>query len=54
MYGFSRQVFFAEKVGILKRGEGQQMLSELEAELNRLYTELYETRQDLTDAGWEA
>ena len=30
------------------------MLSDLEAELNRLYTELYETRQDLTDAGWEA
>lgn len=54
MYGFSRQVFFAEKVGILKRGEGQKMLSELEAELNRLYTELYENRQVMTDAGWEA
>ena len=26
------------------------MLSELEAELNRLYTELYENRQDMTDA----
>lgn len=54
MYGFSRQVFFAERIGILKKGEGQQMLSDLEAELNRLYTELYENRQETNETSKEA
>ncbi|MEO1770715.1 MULTISPECIES: DUF1507 family protein [Enterococcus] len=54
MYGFSRQVFFAERIGILNKGEGQQMLSDLEAELNRLYTELYENRQETNETSKEA
>ncbi|EOH90165.1 DUF1507 family protein [Enterococcus pallens] len=54
MYGFSRQVFFAERIGILKKGEGQQMLSDLEADLNRLYTELYENRQETNETSKEA
>ncbi|MGM0212889.1 DUF1507 family protein [Enterococcus sp. AZ109] len=54
MYGFSRQVFFAERIGILKKGEGQQMLSDLESELNRLYTELYENRQETNETSKEA
>ncbi|MGM0239694.1 DUF1507 family protein [Enterococcus sp. AZ103] len=55
MYGFSRQVFYAEKIGVLKRGEGQKMLSALEADLNQLYTDLYENRsQDSLESSWEA
>ncbi|MBV7390279.1 DUF1507 family protein [Enterococcus alishanensis] len=55
MYGFSRQVLYAEKIGVLKRGEGQKMLSALEADLNQLYTDLYENRsQDSLESSWEA
>ncbi|GCF94561.1 UPF0358 protein [Enterococcus florum] len=49
MYGFSRQVFFAERIGILEKGRGQQMLSDLEAELNGLYTEIYENQQEISE-----
>lgn len=56
MYGFSRQVLFAERIGVLKHGEAQQMLSDLEQELNQLYTELYENRNidNIESTSWEA
>lgn len=42
MYGYSRQVAYATQVGIISREEGHRLLSDLERELNRLYTEVYE------------
>ncbi|WP_159721663.1 YlaN family protein [Enterococcus sp. CSURQ0835] len=54
MYGFSRQVFFAERIGLLTEEEGHQMLSDLEGDLNRLYTELYENRYESNESHKEA
>lgn len=46
MYGFSREVAYAIKLGILTDQEGQALLSELERELNQVYAEIYEERKE--------
>lgn len=46
MYGFSRQVGFAVRIGVIGKNEGQLMLSELERELNQLYSEVYQEIYD--------
>lgn len=51
MYGFSRQVLFAEKIGLLTKEEGNQMLSDLESDLNRLYTDVYEEKINTVSKG---
>lgn len=49
MYGFSRQVTFAVRLGIVSNEAGHQLMAELERELNRLYTEVYEDQKtDIT------
>ncbi|MGC6767612.1 YlaN family protein [Enterococcus sp. LJL128] len=53
MYGFSRQITYAIRLGILSSKEGNQLLSNLEKELNRLYTEVYEETQDKKEIGRE-
>ncbi|MBL1229529.1 YlaN family protein [Enterococcus sp. BWB1-3] len=53
MYGFSRQMTYAVRLGIISSQEGHQMLSDLEKELNRLYTEVYEVTQDKNESGKE-
>ena len=45
MYGFSRQVTYATRLGILTNDEGHRLLSDLERELNQLYTDVYEETQ---------
>lgn len=52
MYGFSRQVAYAVRLGLVTNEMGHQLLSELERELNRLYTEVYEDQK--TDVSKEA
>lgn len=48
LYGFSKQVEYAVKLGILPEEEGQRLLSELESSLNNMYTEYYEeNKRDL-------
>lgn len=42
LYGFSKQVEYAVKLGILPQTEGQELLSNLETSLNRMYTTYYE------------
>jgi len=42
MYGFSRQIDFAIKIGLITYEEGQKHLIELERELNKVYTDVYE------------
>ena len=42
MYGLSRQVTFAIRLGIISNDEGQRLLGDLERDLNRLYNEVYE------------
>ncbi|HIX70385.1 MULTISPECIES: YlaN family protein [Enterococcus] len=46
MYGFSRQVAYAVRLGLVTNEMGHQLLSELERELNRLYTEVYEDQKN--------
>lgn len=49
MYGFSRQVTYATRLGILTNDEGHRLLSDLERELNQLYTDVYEETQEKRD-----
>ena len=53
MYGFSHQVNFAIRVGIVEKTEGQLLLSELERELNHLYSEVYQENYDKKEIGKE-
>ena len=53
MYGFSRQVTYAIRLGILTSDEGHQLLSNLERELNQLYTDVYEETQEKNEIGKE-
>ncbi|HAR8796881.1 YlaN family protein [Enterococcus faecium] len=53
MYGFSRQVGFAVRIGVIGKNEGQLMLSELERELNQLYSEVYQEIYDKKEVGKE-
>jgi uncharacterized protein YlaN (UPF0358 family) len=47
MYGFSRQVVFAERLGIISKEESQHLLTDLEVELNQLYSDVYEQQQEV-------
>ena len=42
MYGFSRQIDFAVRLGLIEKKEGQQILADLEHKLNESYTQVYE------------
>ncbi|EOL43860.1 hypothetical protein RV11_GL002088 [Enterococcus phoeniculicola] len=53
MYGFSRQVTFAVRLGMITKEEGHQLMSDLEKELNRLYTEVYTETQEKNELGKE-
>ena len=53
MYGFSQQVNFAIRVGIVEKTEGQLLLSELERELTHVYSEVYQENYDKKEIGKE-
>ncbi|MBO0431706.1 MULTISPECIES: YlaN family protein [unclassified Enterococcus] len=53
MYGFSQQVSFAIRVGIIEKDEGQLILSELERELNQLYNDVYQENYEKNESGRE-
>ena len=53
MYGCSRQVTYATRLGILTNDEGHRLLSDLERELNQLYTDVYEETQEKNEIGKE-
>jgi len=42
MFGFSKQVEFAQSIGLIDRQEGLDMVIELEKELNRVYNTVYQ------------
>ncbi len=42
IYGFSRQVTYAERLGLLTIAEGQQLIKHLGKELDQLYADIYE------------
>lgn len=42
MYGLSRQVAYATRLGIVSSEDGHQLLSDLEKDLNQLYSDVYE------------
>ena len=52
MYGFSREVEYAVKFGIISKAEGHRILSNLEASLNAMYTNYWdESKNDSADKG---
>ncbi|WP_270344825.1 YlaN family protein [Enterococcus thailandicus] len=53
MYGFSQQVSFAIRVGIIEKDEGQLILNELERELNQLYNDVYQENYEKNESGKE-
>lgn len=42
MYGFSKQIAFAISIGVITDAEGQKILNNLDQELNKVYTEIFE------------
>lgn len=46
MYGFSRQVDYAVRLGIITTPEGNKILAELEQALNKVYTDVYEEQKE--------
>ena len=46
MYGLSRQIAFAISLGAISNVSGQQILSDLERDLNRMYHEVYQEQQE--------
>ncbi|QIL46999.1 DUF1507 family protein [Vagococcus coleopterorum] len=46
MYGFSKQVEYAVRLNVLTSQEGHKMLANLEQELNKVYSDVYEKQQE--------
>ena len=46
MYGFSRQVDYATRLGIITSRDGQEILAELEQALNKMYSDVYEEQKE--------
>ena len=46
MYGFSKEVDYAVKIGVLTDTEGHRVLSDLEKNLNNVYTEMYDEKKE--------
>lgn len=47
MFGFSREVSFAIKIGVLSENEGHKMLVDLERHLNQLYSDVYDEKKEM-------
>lgn len=45
MYGFSKQIEYAQKIGILTKEEGSKLIVELEKELNQVYGTVYDEQK---------
>ncbi len=45
MYGFSKQVDYAQKIGIVTSEEGMQLVASLEQELNKVYGLVYDEQK---------
>ncbi|MFW3653920.1 DUF1507 family protein [Vagococcus fluvialis] len=45
MFGFSKQVEYAQKIGILTREEGIKLIVSLEQELNQVYGLVYDEQK---------
>ncbi|SEK70612.1 Uncharacterized protein YlaN, UPF0358 family [Carnobacterium iners] len=41
MFGLSKEISFAKKIGVINSTEGDRILSDLEKKLNDLYTKAY-------------
>ncbi|MGO2082412.1 DUF1507 family protein [Vagococcus sp.] len=46
MFGFSKQLEYAQKIGIISRKDSQQLIVTLEAELNDIYNKVYDEQKD--------
>ncbi|HCM88331.1 MULTISPECIES: DUF1507 family protein [Vagococcus] len=51
MYGFSKQIDYAKKIGILTREEGSKIISDLEQELNQVYGSVYDEQKKKEEIG---
>lgn len=46
MFGLSKEVTFAKKIGVIDSDEGDRILSDLEKKLNDLYTKAYNEKNN--------
>lgn len=46
MYGFSKQVEYAVKLNVITSQEGHKILANLEQELNKVYSDVYDKQQE--------
>lgn len=53
MYGLSRQVAYAIRLGVVSNEDGNQLLSDVERDLNILYSEVYEKQTKNSENGKE-
>lgn len=49
MFGFSREVTFAIKIGAISDVEGHKLLVDLERQLNQLYSDVYDEKKEMHD-----
>lgn len=47
MFGFSKQVEYAQRIGIIDRDVAQHMVIELEQELNDVYATIYSEKNEM-------
>lgn len=45
LFGLSKQIDFAIRLGVLEKEEGYRILSDLETSLNNMYNQYYETHK---------
>lgn len=46
MFGFSKQIEFAQSIGVIDKQEGLDMIIELEKELNKVYNLVYQEEKE--------
>ncbi len=51
MYGFSKEVDFAIRLGAIDETTGHELVSHLEQRLNNLYTQVYENEEQQSEEG---
>lgn len=47
MFGFSKQIEFAQSIGLIDKQYGSQLIADLEQELNRVYSNVYQESKDV-------
>ncbi|MGX6994132.1 hypothetical protein CBF34_09985 [Vagococcus penaei] len=49
MYGYSKQLDYAQKIGVITKETGYQLIKDLEAELNDVYNKIYDGQKEVNE-----